>query len=729
MFFTFSSVDVTRTQDLLWALIYPNEKSPPPTSTQPKAPLDFLWSLIYPDKLQSKPTLPTSTEPQPQSQPRPLQERVPTEAKPIVETIVNKTSSLFALIIGIDEYKSPDLNRLGGAVADAKAIKDYLETSLGVPTSQIKTLYNAEATRNAIVENLRALKMNSSIQVGDPILIFYAGHGGTGATPPGWEAGGPEIQLLLSHDALCEENGCKIYGLPDRTMNVLLFQLAEEKGDNIVRVVLPSLDAIIIQVRGAKLVVDVPSKLDEHIWGGTRGMAIKPNFLNSGLGSHVLLAACGAKETAKENSARTRGVFTKALLDSLLTVGADKVTYTDLIQRLPSLPGQNPQCEGHNQNRILFNSKAPSQRRHLYAVHEKDGEYILKAGAAHGITKGATFDVYRDKDCVESEAPLARLMVSKPPRPFSAVLSGQKFNIDKQPFALQTSAGDEEDLLVHAALDPKLEKVYEALAEEIKGTRSGQQQIRLVEEDQIGIAHLGIAIENNSVVFNILNPLVVAYGLKRMPFQLDHPTVGDLRLIFRSAAHFYWHLRRTGKAKILQEKVTISFTRLKEDEEEEYDDDFNLIRKRDGPNLIQDGILDLVVEDDVVYGIKVTNNSDKPLYISAFYFDNSDLSITSYFQPPTARNKVDPPLPAHQSLTIGYGAGGGRPFHYFLPDGQDVDVGFLKFFISTEPVDLSAIPQFSPFETGRMSVRVPDKPLGIWSTMLITVVQRRKASS
>ena len=53
--------------------------------------------------------------------------------------------------------------------------------------------------------------------------------------------------------------------------------------------------------------------------------------------SHVLLAACGAKEEAKEIA--QGGAFTSALLKTLETVGHNNVTYTELIHRLPLLPG------------------------------------------------------------------------------------------------------------------------------------------------------------------------------------------------------------------------------------------------------------------------------------------------------------------------------------------------------------------------------------------------------
>lgn len=101
---------------------------------------------------------------------------------------------------------------------------------MGVPPSQIITLYNADATRDAIVENLRALKNNPSIQKGDPILIYYAGHGGKRNAST--EAS--EIEILLSYDALCKGKDDMIYGVPDRTLGALLEQLSKEKGDNIV---------------------------------------------------------------------------------------------------------------------------------------------------------------------------------------------------------------------------------------------------------------------------------------------------------------------------------------------------------------------------------------------------------------------------------------------------------------------------------------------------------------
>lgn len=90
------------------------------------------------------------------------------------------------------------------------------------------------------------------------------------------------------------------------------------------------------RVRGTKMPVKIPPGLDKPIWAGSRGMATAPGFQKSGLLSHVLLSACGAEENAKEFQGR--GYFTKSLLDTLEVVGADKVTYAELIRRIPCQP-------------------------------------------------------------------------------------------------------------------------------------------------------------------------------------------------------------------------------------------------------------------------------------------------------------------------------------------------------------------------------------------------------
>ena len=147
------------------------------------------------------------------------------------------TSRLFALIIGINEYESPSIPNLLGAVPDADAVRDYLQKHLGVPSSQIRNLRDRGATRTAIIDGMEAFSLNEEIKEGDPILIYYAGHGGSADTPKGWEVGSTgKIELLIpyDHSSPLEDVNPK-HGIPDRTLAALLSQLAIEKGDNIVR--------------------------------------------------------------------------------------------------------------------------------------------------------------------------------------------------------------------------------------------------------------------------------------------------------------------------------------------------------------------------------------------------------------------------------------------------------------------------------------------------------------
>ena len=139
------------------------------------------------------------------------------------------------MIIGINNYKSSRIPNLVGAVPDADAMRDYLQKHLGVPSSQIMNLRNSKATRAAIIDGIRAFSLNEEIEEGDPILIYFAGHGGSADTPKDWEVGSAgKIELLVPYDHSSLEGGNPKHGIPDRTLGALLSQLAIEKGDNIV---------------------------------------------------------------------------------------------------------------------------------------------------------------------------------------------------------------------------------------------------------------------------------------------------------------------------------------------------------------------------------------------------------------------------------------------------------------------------------------------------------------
>ncbi|PSS02368.1 hypothetical protein PHLCEN_2v4061 [Hermanssonia centrifuga] len=212
----------------------------------------------------------------------------------------NKLSipKLFALIIGIDEYSDNNIRNLSGAVADANAIEAYLVDTLCIPKAYITVLRNKQATGEAIVNAIQGLGEDYRINRGDPILLFYAGHGAQTKTPMDlMEVWSPHISMLIPHDFAPTNSQSRAgQGVLDITLSHCLAEIADKKGDNIMQSKIP------------------------------------------GLHTHVLLSACKEGETAKERCGR--GAFTSVLLDTLRAVGTDKISYRDLITRLPDFAAE-----------------------------------------------------------------------------------------------------------------------------------------------------------------------------------------------------------------------------------------------------------------------------------------------------------------------------------------------------------------------------------------------------
>jgi hypothetical protein len=142
-----------------------------------------------------------------------------------------------ALVIGINKYKNTgkQLQDLNGCVADADDMYEYLIVTRRMSPESIIRLNNEDATRAKILDGIRALR-DSSSPLGDPIIIFWAGHGSRGRVPPGWDTSSPDgkIEMLIPYDFDLEGKDEGTPGLLDYQFGRELAELAQEKGDNIV---------------------------------------------------------------------------------------------------------------------------------------------------------------------------------------------------------------------------------------------------------------------------------------------------------------------------------------------------------------------------------------------------------------------------------------------------------------------------------------------------------------
>ena len=80
---------------------------------------------------------------------------------------------------------------------------------------------------------------------------------------------------------------------------------------------------------------------------------------------------------------------------------------------------------------------------------------------------------------------------------------------------------------------------------------------------------------------------------------------------------------------------------------------------------------------------------------------------------------------------MGYGDSGTVPHTFFLREGQNIDVGILKLYLSREHVDFADVAQLSPFDsigirsTTEAKLNMPPKVRFLWDTILVPVVQKR----
>jgi Caspase domain len=141
---------------------------------------------------------------------------------------------MFAILVGIDKYLH--YIHLTGAVYDASCMRDFLSSKLSVPQDRIRTLLDDEATKVRIIEEIQALKTNPDIQCGDPILVYFAGHGARSPVPVGHNSYANEgwFESLCPVDISPPNASSPVTAIPDVVLGFLISELAEKKGDNIV---------------------------------------------------------------------------------------------------------------------------------------------------------------------------------------------------------------------------------------------------------------------------------------------------------------------------------------------------------------------------------------------------------------------------------------------------------------------------------------------------------------
>ncbi|KAJ7925390.1 caspase domain-containing protein [Mycena leptocephala] len=659
-------------------------------------------------------------------------ETTPPNTPPAVLRMSNiDPSTVFALIIGIDDYIAPGIRNLGGCVNDAEAFKKFLLDhreghGLGVPSTNLLFLKNAEATRSRIIEAFKThFTHNDRIpENGEATMIlFFAGHGGRVSAPGNLMASDEQVETICPHDERTYgPSGDYVHGIPDYILGWLLHELSQTKGRNIT-VILDSChsgglaresddDEATSRTPGPSE-QPIPLDLDHDLWEKnqqvyTQWYETSPSVILQSAPSHVLLAACREDETAKECQIlyhadvkpQTRGRFTVELINSLRCTDPplNDTTYDELLKRLPKLKEQNPHCGGRNSDQLVFTRRHPAAgvRPMLLTIENvldrPDPVISISMGSVRGVVKGTFFSVYTPGSSIITGTLVATSVLIH-----DSILS---FPADSAPFRIpngsraQVAAWNNEKMMLRVFVPPGfvhtsvIFPVVEVTNEtplhkyvQVLSTKGADLVLRcvntLTNEIEIERSSMENKYSNRVVLYQQPNILIdVVNGIAHFNYWLRlQPEIGN---VLPCGVEMY---RLAGQFPGFNPDFKVG----------------NLVKSVSGHQEVN-----FVSDPDAMYGFIITNDSEVDLYAYLWYFDPDDCTFQTWYHPVGANSA--PPLRGKNRLSVGLGSS--HPFQFQLPPNLSRSVGFLKIIVSTDYLELRDIEQtISPFEKGFGSER------------------------
>jgi len=489
-------------------------------------------------------------------------------------------------------------------------------------------------------------------------------------------------------------------GIPDITIASLVRELAKMKGNNITVI----LDAChsgggtrdsdgvaLVRCRTESDLDNLPfPDIDKDLW------ALDDVSLTGGAdASHVLLAACRDNERAFD------GYFTRLLVECLREKVSEDSTYADLRALLPYQDSQHPQCEG-NEYRNLFSSRLIIREHRAFTLAKRsDGKFDAKAWDVHGVKLGTRFEV-RD--------PVAWLRVERI-EASSSILIPEDTSIDIPDKAVAWATLN---------LGVAVLKVYLHESLPFPPPETVDSCFTIVNDPDN--AHIILSLDpgdHYKLRAESLDPLLRSLSAHIASLHWrDVRQVVEIPRVLDAIAHFRYHLgRHRGSNDLLTDlemsqritdaifsEVTIELYRLRPRTSGGYEPE------TPKKNLLASGIARLPL-DDSIYGVRLASVSQHKLFFYFFYFDPTEYSIQAWHLP-SADN-------APNSVTVGYGAGGGDPIAFALEDWKKSDAGFLKAFVSTEYVDMQSLPQSSPIDVFQTRIGIRTQNItGLWGAWL-----------
>ncbi|KXN90988.1 Metacaspase-7 [Leucoagaricus sp. SymC.cos] len=640
----------------------------------------------------------------------------------------------FALIIGIDNYKSGSIWNLHSCADDARLIHSWLANDLNIPEDQICMLLDSQATKQNIEDRFTShLTNNRSIEKGDAIIIYFAGHGSIVPAPEGWYQSDAAkqngyVEVLCTHDYETKADYGRIAGISDRSMRAMLSELSQAKGDNITLI----LDSCFspgreIEGRGHTRWTPTtkvkPDDLYRCLWYGARGRPCEvPHGFLVSQKSYICLAACGSGSQAVEG--KNGGRLTHHLLELVSELSLHRISYINFLdrlqQRMPS--AQQPVCHGFHRNRILFDGipfTTDAHFLHVTSSDDKSDRVRIEAGLIHGLVEGSELSLHLHNyrcsknpflstvvvENLHSTWCIARPLNSKASLPKSCWARITRWN-NRRPFRVNLKA-----TLTSFIRMWKFRRTFN-----VEGSSTSRAGLNIMRVRKAAQADISLTLGRHTVRVERHDDIIATNH--RRVVKIEKRT-GDE--VLADAARFHLHLHRSNPQAPFKDLVSMELYRL-------HSEHWTTM----GGNLLHNGKAIIPYEQGAIFSISLYNKSDVDLWPYLAYMDPNCYGITMLYQPdPTASS---PPLPKKGYLEIGSGKPGSEALSFTLPDHEHLDSGFLKLFLSPNSIAMAMIEQ-GPSLAWTTSVEmesVPASPIDsekgnkMWDASLASVVFLRQ---
>jgi len=252
-----------------------------------------------------------------------------------------------ALLVGINPYKKPHINKLNGCVSDVLNIRDALKTFYGFENSGIRVLTDDRAEKDAILDRLNDLVHGA--RDGDPIVFHYSGHGSQVRDRDGDELADSMDELICPYDMdwdgtfiTDDDLAAILEKLPEGTpMEVLLDCCHSGTG--------------IRKLMGLATLISTRNGAQEEVWGSSQPRYTPPPIdmicrsegeekdlsinrlllTNQYLSKPVLWAGCRSDQTSADAfiEGKYNGAFTFYLCQNIRKAEG-KISRAELIKRM-----------------------------------------------------------------------------------------------------------------------------------------------------------------------------------------------------------------------------------------------------------------------------------------------------------------------------------------------------------------------------------------------------------